>query len=125
MTRLAIIVGLAIASNAFGADDALAEVNAARVRRGLRPFVADPGLTIAAKACADHRAAHLIRGHIPGRMGDFAFLPAGVKAKAAGCSALTPEWGINACCMWEGWTYAGAAKVMGRDGRLYVHLWVR
>src|SRR4051794_14785609 len=33
-------------------DDALAEVNAQRASRGLRPFIRDEGLTQAARACA-------------------------------------------------------------------------
>jgi hypothetical protein len=29
------------------------------------------------------------------------------------------------CCVYENYTYAGAAWVSGRDGRRYMHLFVR
>lgn len=104
------------------ADDALIEVNTARIQRRLPPFVPDPGLTAAAKACADYRAANLIRGHT---RNDFQFLPMGTRASAAGCAALTPDWGWQSCCSWERWQFAGAAVTMGRDGRRYMQLFVR
>lgn len=105
-----------------GADNALNEVNQWRARRGLRPFIFDAGLTQAARACAQVRAARRIEGHLPN---DYAYLPAGVTARATGCAAATPAWGWLSCCMEENWTYAGAAWVMGADGQRYMHLFVR
>lgn len=104
------------------ADDALAEVNAARARRGLRPFIMDEGLTRAAKGCADFRAQRLIAGHTSN---DFAALPAGSTARAAGCAAWAPGLGWGSCCTFENYTYAGAAYAIGRDGRRFMHLFVR
>lgn len=102
-------------------SDALAEVNAVRAKRGLRPYVRDEGLTMAAKKCANIRAAGRIAGHID----DFAMLPPGVSASATGCGALTPDWGWGTCCTTENWTYAGAACVIGSDGKRYMHLFCR
>jgi hypothetical protein len=107
---------------AYPGNDALAEVNAARARRGLRPFQHDPMLTVAAQACAERRAASRISGHLPS---DFAYLPSGTSARAAGCGALNSSWGWATCCTYENYTYAGAAVVMGSDGRRYMHLFVR
>jgi hypothetical protein len=105
-----------------GAEDALHEVNAERARRGLRPYQPDPMLNMAAQSCARIRAANFIRGHLPN---DFAHLPAGTSASAAGCGALEPFWGWGTCCTYDNYTYAGAAWVMGTDGRRYMHLFVR
>jgi hypothetical protein len=102
--------------------DALAEVNAARASRGLRPFILDDGLTKAALGAARFRAANLIAGHTAN---DFAYLPAGVHATAAGCAAWHDSWGWGSCCTYDGHTYAGAAWVKGSDGRRYMHLFVR
>ncbi len=102
--------------------DALAEVNAARAQRGLRPFILDPALTRAAEVCARLRAHHLLAGHTAN---DFNALEPGVSAAAAGCGALEPSWGFQSCCQFENWTFAGAATVRGRDGKLYHHLFVR
>lgn len=102
-------------------NDALAEVNAVRVKRGLRPYIHDAGLTIAAQKCAKIRADRRIAGHID----DFAMLPPGVSASATGCGALTPDWGWGTCCTTENWTYAGAACVIGNDGKRYMHLFCR
>jgi|GEM_PF-1720487 len=110
------------AQEADPGNDALAEVNSARARRGLRPFQHDPLLTIAAQACAERRAASRISGHLPS---DFAYLPSGASARAAGCGALNSSWGWATCCTYENYTYAGAAWVMGSDGRRYMHLFVR
>ena len=101
--------------------DALAEVNAARAKRGLPAFRRDEALTKGAKAAAAYRAEHRIAGHYR----DFSFLPEGATAKAAGCGALPPSWGFQACCVYERWTYAGAATAKGKDGRLYHHIFVR
>lgn len=115
----------AVCGNLTASDDALAEVNAARAARGLAPFVQDPGLTAAAKAAADFRATHLIAGHVGGAMGDFAFLPQGSSATAAGCGALDPSWGWGSCCTYDRYQFAGAAVTYGRDGKRYMHLFVR
>jgi hypothetical protein len=105
-----------------GSEDALAEVNAERAKRGLKPLIHDPLLTQAALACAKVRAAHHIHGHLSS---DFDYLPAGAQATAAGCGALEPSWGWGTCCTYDNYTYGGAAWVMGSDGRRYMHLFVR
>jgi len=105
--------------------DALDEVNQARAARGLPPYARDPNLTAAALAAARYRASVLLAGHVMSGRGDFQFLPAGTSAAAAGCAALEPSWGFQACAQFERWTYAGAAWVIGRDGRRYSHLFVR
>ena len=110
-------------ATASGSDDALNEVNAARAQRGLKPFLPDPLLNQAAQACAKQRCARLINGHLP--ESDFKYLPAGASANAAGCGALEPSWGWGTCCTYDNYTYAGAAWVMGPDGKRYMHLFVR
>ncbi len=110
-------VAIAVSSDA----GALAEVNAKRAARGLRPFVHDPLLTAAAERCAAFRAQHGLFGHT---QNDFAFL-SGASAIAAGCAAYPAEYGWLSCCTYEGYTYAGAAYVTGRDGKRYMHLFVR
>lgn len=107
------------------AGDALDEVNAARARRGLRPYLRDEGLTQAAHSAATYRASRRIFGHVPGGMGDFQFLPPGSVARAAGCGALDASWGWGSCCTYDSYTYAGAAVVIGADGRRFMHLFVR
>lgn len=103
------------------AGDALDEVNAKRAARGLRPYLRDAGLTAAAQACAEHRAARGIRDHTPN---DFAFLPPGCSASAAGCGGLDVSWGWASCCTYDSYTYAGAASVVV-GGRRYNHIFVR
>jgi hypothetical protein len=102
--------------------DALSEVNAARAARGLRPFIKDASLTAGAVNVADFRAKYLIQGHT---VDDFHGLPSGAVATAAGCAAWEPSWGWGACCTYENYTYAGAAWSQGKDGRRYMHLFVR
>jgi hypothetical protein len=102
--------------------DALGEVNAARAARGLKPFINDPLLNQAAQSAAKQRAAGLIHGHLSN---DFACVPAGGHATAAGCGALEPSWGWGSCCTYDSYTSGGAAWVMGRDGNRYMHLFVR
>ena len=104
---------------------ALDEVNAVRARVGLPPYLEDPGLTVGAMHAANFRATHLLEGHTGGALGDFAFLPPGTQARAAGCAAWRPEWGWGSCCMFDRYTYGGAAYAVGRDGRRYMHLFVR
>lgn len=110
------------ATTATHCAEALDEVNATRAKRGLKPFVHDPLLSQGAYACAKARAASHIHGHLPS---DFAYLPSGASAKAAGCGALDTSWGWGTCCTYENYTYAGAAWVMGSDGRRYMHLFCR
>src|SRR4051812_1759231 len=69
------------------ANAALNEVNAARARRGLPPFIQDNLLAVAAQRIAEYRAQHHIHGHISGGMGVFGFLPPGASADAGGCGA--------------------------------------
>lgn len=104
------------------AIEALDEVNAIRAASGLPPYQRDDGLTVAAKAAATFRAARFIAGHTNN---DFAFLPAGTLAPAAGCAANGPEHGFMACAMFDDYQFAGAAFVIGIDGRAYCHLFVR
>jgi hypothetical protein len=111
-----------VAAGGTVVENALPEVNAARARRGLRPFAYDPSLGLAALRCAQLRAANRIEGHLSN---DFAHLPAGVSAKSAGCGALEPSWGWGTCCTYDNYTQAGAAWAMGADGKRYMHLFVR
>lgn len=120
---LVVVMGLlAMAYQSHAAEDALDEVNQYRASMGLQPFQRDDGLSQAAAACAEYRAKWLIKGHTDS---DFNFLPAGVSADASGCGALSPDWGWGSCCSRENWRYAGAARVLGRDGRRYMQLFVR
>lgn len=121
-TLLASVVLLVGVSVAQAGTDALQEVNAARARRGLAPFQRDALLSQAAAQAADFRAARHMAGHTSN---DFAFVPRGASASAAGCAAWTPDWGWGSCCTYEQWRYAGAAWKMGSDGRRYMHLYVR
>jgi hypothetical protein len=119
---VALLVSLATFAIASADVEALAEVNAARAARGLKPFIYDHDLYRAAAGCADFRAERLIPGHTSN---DFAALPAGANATAAGCAAWEPSWGWGACCTYDNYTYAGAAFAIGRDGRRYMHIFVR
>ncbi len=102
--------------------DGLDEVNALRAARGLRPFLRDEGLTAGARACAAARAARFQFGHTSN---DFAFLPPGAHASAAGCAAYPASYGWMSCCVYDGGTYGGAAWVTGADGKRYMQLFVR
>jgi len=109
------------AASPGAAVEALAEVNALRRARGLRPFVFDEALTRGALNVARFRAERLIEGHT---RNDFAGLPRGVRADAAGCAAWRGnDW--DSCCTYENYRFAGAAWCRGRDGRRYMHLFVR
>lgn len=103
------------------AGDGLDEVNAKRAARGLRPFIRDEGLTQAAFGAAAFRAEHGLFGHTAN---DFAFVPGG-SCSAAGCAAYPASYGWMSCCTYDNHTYAGAAYVTGRDGRRFMHLFVR
>jgi hypothetical protein len=102
--------------------EALDEVNAVRAARGLPPYVRDDNLTAAAAGCAEFRATRLIAGHTAN---DFAALPPGTQASSAGCAAWDPSMGWGSCCTYDRYTYGGAAYAIGRDGRRYMHLFVR
>lgn len=105
-----------------GSVEALAEVNAARAQRGLPPFAHDEELYLAACRCAELRAQYRIAGHTAN---DFAALRPGNYAAAAGCGALEWSWGWGTCCTYENYRFAGAAYVVGADGKRYMHLFVR
>lgn len=106
-------------------SDPLAQVNARRSAAGLRPYILDPGLTQAATACVQYRARLRIRGHVTGGMGDFQFLPAGVRATAAGADGPGATSQFLTCAMTDNYTYAGAASAVGPDGQWYHQLFVR
>src|SRR5262245_55697221 len=109
-------------SVSLSAGDGLDEVNVKRAARGLQPFIYDEGLTQAARSCAAFRAEYGLFGHTSN---DFAFVPAGSAASSAGCAAYPASFGWMSCCTYDGYTYAGAAWVTGRDGRRYMQLFVR
>ncbi|MFO0798012.1 MAG: hypothetical protein U0804_11075 [Gemmataceae bacterium] len=111
-----------IAATDSATGDGLDEVNALRAARGLRPFVRDAALTEGARACAAARAARFQFGHTSN---DFAFLPPGAAASAAGCAAYPASYGWMSCCVYDGGTYGGAAWVTGADGKRYMQLFVR
>jgi hypothetical protein len=102
--------------------DGLDEVNALRAARGLPAYKYDENLARAAGGCAVYRARYLCLGHTSN---DFAALPSGCSAAAAGCAAWRPDMGWGSCCIYENYRYGGAAWVLGRDGRRYMHLFVR
>jgi hypothetical protein len=117
------ILGFAyMAAPSWAGENALREVNAARAARGLRSFIEDATLTAGAINVAEFRASRLMAGHTGN---DFAGLPTGCQASAAGCAALEPSWGWGACCTYDNYKYAGAAWAVGRDGRRYMQLFVR
>lgn len=119
---LLFLLFFSLTSPACAAWDALDEVNAKRAARGLAPFVRDADLTRAAAGCADFRAERLMAGHT---RNDFAALPPGSTARAAGCAAWPQGMGFGSCCLYERWTFAGAAWALGRDGKRYCHLFVK
>ena len=121
MIRLSLLVLALLPSLSFGAD-ALEQVNAQRASRGLAPYARDGGLSLAAEQAAQYRAANRLFGHCSN---DFAFLPPGSSADAAGCAAHPPSYGFLACAVYDGYQFAGAATVIGSDGLAYHHLFVR
>ncbi len=109
-------------SSASECTDALAEVNAVRAQRGLKPYVNDPELAKAALGAARSRARVLCAGHT---QNDFSYLPSGTHAESAGCAAWEPSFGWGSCCTYDSYIYGGAAWVLGSDGRRYMHLFCR
>lgn len=103
------------------AVEALDEVNERRAQKRLPPFERDEALTQAAKNIAQQRAKALCSGHT---RNDFAGLPEGAQAEAAGCAAWPQGQGWGSCCSDEHWKYAGAAYCIGRDSRRYMQLFV-
>lgn len=101
-------------------SDALDEVNAKRASRGLRPYIRDANLTEGARRLAAARAGGLVFGHL---QNDFAYIPG--SAACTGCAAYPPSYGWMSCAVYDNYTYAGAAWVMGRDGKRYMHLCLR
>ena len=65
---------------------------------------------------------YLINGHVPGGRGDFQFcLP--VRIACGGVALILPGAGV-----WHlhgNYTYCGAAWVMGKDGKRYMHAFYR
>jgi len=132
MTRiLSALFILLLAAPSFAANvwDGLAEVNAIRAQNGLPPFIYDPNLARAAAGCVNYRAEFGIKGHITVGRGkqlrvlEYDLLPQGAFANATGCGTSFGFW--NTCCTYENWTYAGAAWAIGRDGKKYMHIFVR
>jgi hypothetical protein len=119
---LGTVLALSGTSDDVQCGDALKEVNHVRAKHGLRPFRPDDKLAEGAMAAANYRARRLIAGHTSN---DFHYLPKGARATAAGCAAWPRGEGWGACCTYENWRYAGAAWVLGRDGKRYMHLFVR
>lgn len=117
-----LMAGIGQAALADEPHEALAEVNAQRRARGLRPFICDEGLTIAAEGAAKFRADRLIEAHT---QNDFRFLPRGVKADAAGCAAWPKGSGFGSCCIYDNYRYCGAAYCYGRNGLRFMHVFVR
>jgi hypothetical protein len=113
-----LLAGLLMSDPGPRCYDGLDELNALRAEHGLPALQYDEGLARAAGGCAIYRAQRLMTGHTSN---DFAALPAGVQAAAAGCAAWPPQWGWGSCAKFKNWRYAGAAWVMGRDGRRYMH----
>lgn len=124
MKRIAVLCFLVFTGTILPAAEpieALGEVNRQRAERGLPPYAYDSDLTQAAGACAAYRAEHRLHGHTGS---DFAFLPAGSHADAAGCAAW--QSGFGACAVFETQYHtAGAAFVVGKDGLRYCQLFVR
>jgi hypothetical protein len=122
MRKLLLVLCFLFTTKVHAQVESLAEVNKVRAARGLRPYIMDKNLTAGALNICKYRADRLIAGHTAN---DFSALPAGTSAAAAGCAAWTPDWGWGSCATYDNYTYAGAAYCIGRDGRRYMHLFVR
>lgn len=126
-------MGLAGNVNTASAQESLKEVNACRAKRGLRPFIFDANLTLAAKHVAKYRAKHNISGHIGGNLSDFHFVPQYSNGKkvynlsslAAGCGCWNVNEGWGTCCMYDTkYRYAGAYAEV-KNGKRFMHIFVR
>lgn len=95
-------------ASSFPSGSAMAEVNAIRMRRGLRPFIEDPALSAVARQKASIQANRGAMGHPGGSMGGARFEGVGMGAQFTSCY-LTSSVG----------QYAGAASVRGANGRRY------
>ena len=107
-------------SRTVGSVEALDEVNRQRAEHGLRAYIRDDGLMLAAAKCAAYRAGNGIRGHTSN---DFQFVPSWTNATVGGCAAWSS--GFGACAIFENYKYAGAAYVVGPDGLRYCQLFAR
>ena len=107
-------------SHLKGSDDALAEVNAKRVNKGLPPLRKDSLLCQAALLVSKQRAARGIHGHLP--ESDFTYVhQVGGSASVGGCGALEDSWGWETCAYDSPqYTVGGAAWVRGADGLRYM-----
>lgn len=117
-----VLHGMNVTGAEIEAKDALHAVNKTRAARGLPPFRRDALLTTGAMRAAKFRAINGIEGHTSN---DFSYLPRKARANAAGCAAWPKSMGWGACCTYESYRTAGAAWAIGRDGRRYMHLFVR
>lgn len=105
-----------------GTWDVLRELNEQRAERGLPPYIWDADLTLAAASASEYRASRLMFGHCD----DFAHLPQGATAEAAGCAAYPASYGFMACACYEAGSYhAGACYTLGTDNKRYCQLFIR
>ena len=103
-------------------SSSLAILNRQRAAIGLFAYIEDPALTRAALACASWRAERRIAGHTSN---DFVFLQ-GASSNTSGCACWSNDGTFGACAMYDRkYRYAGAATVVGPDGRAYHQLFVR
>lgn len=124
------------------AADALDEVNKERAKHGLRAFKRDSNLTLAAEYACKYRSRNLIEGHCTRlHLSDFHFIPQyksgprigqrvyNLGRLAAGCAAwhkFNGKYFWGSCCTYDTqYNYAGAWWEIGKDGRRYMHLFVR
>ena len=105
-----------------GAYDAMDELNAQRTRRGLRPFIKDLGLTLAAEKVAAYRAANHVMLHT---RNDFSFVPQGSRASVAGAGYGTSNQFLTCFCDSSNYQYAGAAYAYDDSGNRLMHLYAR
>ena len=105
-----------------GAHDAMDELNSQRARRGLRPFIKDPGLTLAAEKAVAYRAANHVRLHT---RNDFSFVPQGSRASVAGAGYGTSNQFLTCFCDSSNYQYAGAAYAYDDSGNRLMHLYAR
>ncbi len=107
------------------ANDTLDEINAWRATKGLPPFIRDEMFTESAQRCADYRAAHLLEGHT---YMDHQFLSdkSGITKIASGCAKRSPGERFNSCGIEKTvYTRCGAAVAIGRDGQVYMQVFLR